>query len=157
MDTAYWIPYDDSEEFWDNKPSLDTYGEVWDGLEYEQLNPIITEVEGKYAWDVPEGWWRVKCEKEGYETVWTDWMPVPPIQTDVNIALKSLYQTVYGDVDNNGKVETADAVLLNKYLAGYSGLDINLEAADTDNNGKIETADTVYLLKYLAGYQIALG
>ena len=155
--TAYWIPYDDSEEFWDNKPSLDTYGEVWDGLEYEQLNPIITEVEGKYAWDVPEGWWRVKCEKEGYETVWTDWMPVPPIQTDVNIALKSLYQTVYGDVDNNGKVETADAVLLNKYLAGYSGLDINLEAADTDNNGKIETADTVYLLKYLAGYQIALG
>lgn len=47
----------------------------------------MTNADGKYAWDVPEGWWRIKCEKEGYQTTWSDWMTVPPVQTDVNIAM----------------------------------------------------------------------
>lgn len=88
--TAYWIPYDDTDDFWKRKPSKDTYGIKWDASEYEQINPMQTNIDGKYAWDVPEGWWRVKCEKEGYETYWTDWMTVPPVQTEVNIGLKKL-------------------------------------------------------------------
>ncbi len=85
--SAFYIPYDDSEDFWDNKPSKSEYGTLWDASEYEQANPLNTDDEGRYAWDVPEGWWRVKVEKEGYSTVWSDWMTVPPIQTDVNIGL----------------------------------------------------------------------
>lgn len=63
---------------------------VWDAARYGQSNPVITDAEGYYRWDVPEGLWQVKFEKEGYETVTTDWLPVPPPQLDVNIAMKHL-------------------------------------------------------------------
>ena len=29
----------------------------WKAEEYDQINPLITDNEGKYAWDVPEGLW----------------------------------------------------------------------------------------------------
>ena len=85
--SAYWIPYDGTDKFWNNKPRANIYGTLWDASEYEQENPLKSNAEGKYAWDVPEGWWRVKVEKEGYITQWSDWMEVPPVQTDVNIGL----------------------------------------------------------------------
>ena len=88
--TAYWIPYDESQaDFWDNTPDSGEYGVIWDSVEYSQLNPLTTDLSGCFSWDVPEGWWRVKYEKEGYETVWSDWMTVPPIQTEVNIGMVS--------------------------------------------------------------------
>ena len=62
---------------------------LWDAAEYDQINPIITGPDGSYAWDVPEGLWQVKYELEGYETVSSEWMPVPPPQTDVNIGMVS--------------------------------------------------------------------
>ena len=36
--------------------------------------PCYTDGNGEYAWDVPEGYWQVKYEKEGYETVYSDWL-----------------------------------------------------------------------------------
>ena len=63
---------------------------LWDASEYEQLNPIETNQEGIYAWDVPEGEWRVKFEKGGYETTFSEWLPVPPVQTEVNVGMISL-------------------------------------------------------------------
>ena len=100
--TAYWIPYDDAVvNFWDAVPDDTEYGEIWDAGEYSQMNPLVTDEEGRYAWDVPEGWWRVEYRLEGYVTAWSDWMPVPPPQTEVNIGLLDLasghvhsYQTV---------------------------------------------------------------
>ena len=90
--TAYYIPEPENatEDFWKNKPATNEYGTLWIGEEYNQSNPLYTNVDGKYAWNVPFGWWRVKYEKEGYETAWSDWMTVPPEQTDVNIGLKPL-------------------------------------------------------------------
>ena len=88
--TAYCILPDEDEpdqDFWNNVPSETQYGEVWDASEYSQENPLITGADGSYSWDVPEGWWRVKFEKTGYETSWSKWMAVPPIQTEVDIQL----------------------------------------------------------------------
>ncbi len=62
---------------------------IWDAEEYDQINPLITDINGEYAWDVPIGSWQVKYEKEGYETAYSEWLPVPPPQTEVHIALKS--------------------------------------------------------------------
>ena len=87
--TAYYIPYDDTDEFWSNVPTDEQYGVIWNASEYNQENPLLTNSDGKYAWDVPEGWWRVKYEKAGYETTWSDWMTVPPLQTEVNIGMVS--------------------------------------------------------------------
>ncbi len=71
--TAYWIPYDESDDFWNKTPSPSEYGTKWNAGEYNQYNPLQTNADGKYAWNVPTGWWRVKYEKEGYETTWSDW------------------------------------------------------------------------------------
>lgn len=74
------------------------YGDIhenivkWDAAEYAQENPLFTDENGYYRWDVPQGMWQVKFEKEGYETTYSDWLPVPPPQLDVNIAMKQNVQ-----------------------------------------------------------------
>lgn len=76
----------------------DIYGDLyerevlWNAAEYAQENPLFTDENGMYRWDVPQGLWRVKFEKEGYETTYSEWLPVPPPQLDVNIAMKQLVQ-----------------------------------------------------------------
>ncbi len=62
----------------------------WNAAQYRQINPQVTGKTGEYAWDVPAGQWKVVVEKEGYQTVESDWLPVPPPQTDVNLGLISL-------------------------------------------------------------------
>lgn len=72
----------------------DMYGDLhenivkWNAEEYAQENPLFTDENGFYRWDVPNGLWQVKFEKEGYETTYSEWLPVPPPQLDVNIAMK---------------------------------------------------------------------
>ena len=69
---------------------------LWDAGEYSQFNPLLTTVNGEYAWDVPEGFWKVKVSKEGYESAESDWLPVPPPQTEVHFNLKPLsYKIAY--------------------------------------------------------------
>ncbi|MCR5502135.1 MAG: hypothetical protein K6F53_03945 [Lachnospiraceae bacterium] len=77
---------------------------LWSAEDYEQTNPLVTGADGTYAWDVPEGKWRVKLEKEGYGTAYSDWLSVPPPQLGVNIpmvyegasALSAVYLTSDG-------------------------------------------------------------
>lgn len=105
--TAYWIPYDESDDFWNKTPSPSEYGTKWNAGEYNQYNPLQTNADGKYAWDVPEGWWRVKYEKEGYETTWSDWMTVPPLRTEVNIGMVSQTKPSVEHSWDNGTVVIA--------------------------------------------------
>ena len=78
----------------------DMYGDLhdnivkWDAEEYAQENPLFTDENGMYAWDVPKGLWQVKFEKEGYETTYSEWLPVPPPQLDINIPMKQNVQPV---------------------------------------------------------------
>jgi len=71
----------------------DMYGDLhenivlWDAAEYAQENPLFTDENGMYAWDVPQGLWQVKFEKEGYQTTYSEWLPVPPPQLEVNIGM----------------------------------------------------------------------
>ena len=60
---------------------------VWDAEEYAQENPLFTDENGMYQWFVPQGLWQVKFEKEGYETTYSEWLPVPPPQLEVNIGM----------------------------------------------------------------------
>ena len=49
---------------------------------------MISAEDGAYAWDVPEGLWQVRCEKEGYEAACSEWLQVPPPQLGINIPMK---------------------------------------------------------------------
>lgn len=97
----------------------DMYGDLhenivkWDAEEYAQENPLFTDENGYYRWDVPQGMWQVKFEKEGYETTYSDWLPVPPPQLDVNIAMK---QNVQPNVKNARAYEDAVEVEFDKYM-----------------------------------------
>ncbi len=86
--TAYWIESDGTSEFFNTVPAATEYGTLWDASEYDQENPLVTGGDGKYAWNVPEGWWRVKYERDGYGTQWSGWMTVPPIRTGVDVHMK---------------------------------------------------------------------
>lgn len=78
--------------------SEDMYGDitetavVWDATSFGQENPLKTDSKGMYAWDVPAGMWQVRFEKEGYEPAQSEWLPVPPPQLDVNIAITQAKQ-----------------------------------------------------------------
>lgn len=52
--------------------------EEWDAANYDQTNPVTTNADGVYAWDVPKGKWKVKFEKKGYETAYSDWASCSP-------------------------------------------------------------------------------
>lgn len=76
----------------------DMYGDLhdevvlWDATQYGQENPLFTDENGYYRWDVPVGLWQVKYEKAGYETAYSDWLPVPPPQLDINVAMIQMRQ-----------------------------------------------------------------
>ena len=150
--TAYYTEYDGSEEFWDTTPQSDEYGTIWNSDEYDQENPMITTESGKYAWDVPEGWWRVKYEKDGYETTWSEWMTVPPIQTEVNVGMKSTSGSLLGDINNDKSVDAKDLTALARHLAKIEVItdSARLKAADTNKDGSVTAVDLTQLAKYVA-------
>lgn len=77
--TATALQWNEDNQTWD----------VWDAEWYEQLNPLLTDMNGRYAWDVPPGQWKVKFEKDGYLTAYSDELEVPPPQLDVNVPMVS--------------------------------------------------------------------
>ena len=130
----------------------DMYGDLyddiifWDAENYEQENPLYTDADGRYAWDVPTGLWQVKYEKDGYETTYSDWLPVPPPQLEVNVGITQLRQPVVSRVE---AYENAIEVEFDKYM--------NLETLNKTNisvtkGGKM-LGGTVQMLNAEAGYQ----
>ncbi|CAI6083649.1 fibronectin type III domain-containing protein [Cohnella sp. JJ-181] len=63
--------------------------DVWDAGWYGQDNPLYTDAEGRYAWDVPKGKWKVLFEKEGYLPAESEELTVLPPHFDVNVAMIS--------------------------------------------------------------------
>lgn len=63
---------------------------LWDAEPYDQVNPMLTDEAGGYAWDVPSALWQVRFSKAGYEPAQTNWLPVPPPQMEVNMPLVRL-------------------------------------------------------------------
>lgn len=97
----------------------DMYGDLqqeivmWDAEQYSQENPLYTDKDGMYQWDVPQGLWQVKFEKEGYRTAYSDWLPVPPPQMDVNIGL---VQETQPQVAKARAFETGVELTFSKYM-----------------------------------------
>ena len=62
---------------------------LWNAEDYDQTSTLYSLEDGRYAWDVPEGLWKVVCEMDGYDTMESEWVPVPPVQTEINFAMVS--------------------------------------------------------------------
>lgn len=59
----------------------------WNAAFYGQINPQVTDEEGRYGWDVIQGDWRVIFSKEGYDTYTSRTVVVPPAETELNVPL----------------------------------------------------------------------
>lgn len=68
-------------------PSADGPWTEWDAAAFGQTNPQTTDAEGAYGWDVPKGWWKVRFDKDGYRTTYSEALQVLPEHTDVNVAM----------------------------------------------------------------------
>jgi hypothetical protein len=112
----------------------------WDAENYGQSNPLVTDANGFYKWDVPNGEWQVKYEKEGYETVTSDWLPVPPPQLDVN---QNMVSAAAPEVKGVKGYEDALVIDMTKYMkvASFTDGTITVTRNGANENGKIEMAD----------------
>ena len=59
----------------------------WDAAKFGQINPQVTDEEGRYGWDVIAGKWRVIFTKDGYEPYISRVMDVPPPETELNVPM----------------------------------------------------------------------
>lgn len=63
----------------------------------------------------------------------------------------SLAAEYYGDVNNDGAVNSSDALLLLNYTVGNEVKEINLDKADVNGDGSINSADALQILRISVG------
>ena len=88
----------------DDIPATNDRKHYVDYTDAPQINPMTSDQEGHYGWDVPQGLWYVEAEAAGYQTGSSNsdraaivsitdssgtvnWLPVLPPQLDVNIPM----------------------------------------------------------------------
>lgn len=107
----------------------DIYGDkhenivMWNAEEYAQHNPLFTDENGMYRWDVPQGLWQVKFEKDGYATAYSEWLPVPPPQLEVNVGIT---QNKQPEVTEARAYEEGIEVQFDKYMDPATLTDANI-------------------------------
>ena len=107
----------------------DIYGDkhenivMWNAEEYAQHNPLFTDENGMYRWDVPQGLWQVKFEKDGYATAYSEWLPVPPPQLEVNVGIT---QNKQPEVTEARAYEEGIEVQFDKYMDPTTLTDANI-------------------------------
>ena len=83
----------------------------------------------------------------------SDMITTEPPENYTNTVLE---ETIYGDANGDGMVNSSDAVLMKRHLAGWN-VEIDEKACDVNMDGTVDSADVVLIQKKLAGYQIVLG
>lgn len=68
-------------------PAEDGPWTVWDAAWFGQTNPQTTDDQGRYGWDVPEGWWKVAWTKDGYAPAYSRVLRVLPPHLDVDVSM----------------------------------------------------------------------
>lgn len=132
--------------------------ELWNAEEYAQRNPLFTDENGMYRWDVPQGLWQVKFEKDGYQTAYSEWLPVPPPQLEVNIGI---VQNKQPEVTEARAYEQGVEVQFDKFMdlttlttdnifvsANGEKLAGNVEIVDSQLADEFASADDADALRY---------
>jgi hypothetical protein len=113
-----------------------SFAQFWDASEYRQENPLATDGDGRYAWDVPVGMWQVRYEKDGYQTAYSDWLPVPPPQLEVNVGMVSYAKP---NVARASGYESGIEVVFDRYMqAGtLTAANISVSVGGNPVSGKV--------------------
>ncbi|MDE5563800.1 MAG: dockerin type I repeat-containing protein [Oscillospiraceae bacterium] len=134
VDTDQWYQTDDFNIYYDDT----TATAVWyvDSETAERIDYVDGELK--------IGFWWMSNEDITLESV-TVYTNVRTAQPRVHAA-----ETVYGDVDENGRINIMDAILLNRYLMiGAPLSEQGMLNADVDNSGSCDATDSLTILKYI--------
>lgn len=120
---------------------------MWNAEEYAQKNPLFTDEDGMYRWDVPQGLWQVKFEKDGYLTAYSEWLPVPPPQLEVNVGIT---QNKQPEVVEARAYEEGVEVQFDKYMDPTTLTDANISvtAGGKKLAGEIQLVDAALADEY---------
>lgn len=120
---------------------------MWNAEEYAQKNPLFTDEDGMYRWDVPKGLWQVKFEKDGYLTAYSEWLPVPPPQLEVNVGIT---QNKQPEVVEARAYEEGVEVQFDKYMDPTTLTDANISvtAGGKKLAGEIQLVDAALADEY---------
>ncbi|MBO4938475.1 MAG: leucine-rich repeat protein [Oscillospiraceae bacterium] len=130
---------------------------LWNAADYEQINPLYTDSDGKYQWDVPFGLWLVKYSKDGYldadsrnDPAANDdgYLPVPPPQVDVNVGMVS---TAAPQVESVNVYQDQVQVIFSQYMKPES-LELVVSAGSKQISGTFEAANAEYNYEGTAQY-----
>lgn len=59
----------------------------WNAVDYGQVNPQVTDPDGRYGWDTPPGSYHIRISKPCYQDETSYSVTVPPEVTDLNVGL----------------------------------------------------------------------
>ena len=119
----------------------------WDAEWFGQTNPLVTGADGRYAWDVPNGWWHTRAVKDGYEPVRSEVLRVLPEHFDVHLGLVSLADPEVVDVVawSSGAVSPAEVVVEFDHWMRASVTSERISVVDADSGeevaGSVEPVD----------------
>lgn len=140
-----------------------------------EKNPLVTDGRGHYEWFVPTGLWLVEADKAGYEHAdsqnlpnipesdketknGTNWLKVPPPQTEVNIGmecnespyLKSIYAASDGvHLEFSRYMDESTLTRENFSLKSEDGADVAFTPELLDSEAAPHAASTSYASKVL--------
>ncbi|MCI5910299.1 MAG: dockerin type I domain-containing protein, partial [Oscillospiraceae bacterium] len=90
-----------------------------------------------------------------------DNISTPTTSKDNGTTSKTETKTKLGDINDDGAIDSKDAVLVLKYyaesLTGNTTTSIPLEKGDVNGDGKIDSKDAVKILKYYAQTMVGLN
>ena len=151
----------------------DMYGDIhevitkWDATPYLQKNPLTTDENGIYAWDVPDGLWQVKYEKAGYETTYSDWLPVPPPQLDINVGMKHVDPSSVNKIRGYeeginicfDKYMRPSTMITNNISVVYNGTDVSgtIRFLNEEEGYASDTAKYVSKLRFVPNQPFKVG
>lgn len=83
-----------------------------------------------------------------------DWIIVGDSSMITTTPPENYGNSLKGDVNSDGNINSKDVVLFSKFVAGYSVKNFDKNSADMNDDGKINSKDLVLLLKIIAGYTL---
>lgn len=89
----------------------------------------------------------VSYDIDNYDIFNVDLEPVEFIAAPGQITIGGY---IYGDVNDDGKVNALDSVIMSRYIAKWPNVSVNLEAADVNADGKVNALDSVILKRHIA-------
>ncbi len=128
---------------------------------YETYGPGTITILAAYYGDSGDGEYIYTQNNDGWEMTFEAYEREKIASISVNLNSEAVITSfditlnTVGDISGDGEIETNDAILLLKHLAGYD-VDTTLGIADVNGDNVVDVGDAVLILQHVAGYNIGL-